>query len=81
MGLCHPENPAANSIIKERYVLRVIFVYTDNRSPSVATVDNVVKLEDTVEASTNKPIWKTTTASSQEYTLYKENGQIAVLWE
>lgn len=60
--------------------MRVIFVYTDNRSPSVATVENVVKLEDTTDSSTGKPIWKTTTSAAQEYTMFKENGQVAVLW-
>lgn len=44
-------------------------------------MSNVVKLEEAVDATTQKPMWKTTTSGGQEYTMFKENGQAAVLWE
>ena len=76
-----PHKPRRKFIYKGVKALRVIFVYTDNRSPSVATVSNVVKLEEAVDATTQKPMWKTTTSGGQEYTMFKENGQAAVLRE
>ena len=60
--------------------MRVLYVFTDSRAPSVAVVDNVVTIEETVD-NDNKPLWTTTTSGGVENTMFKTSGNVVIVWE
>lgn len=59
--------------------MRVLFVYTDANAPSVGTLKNVVKLEESTSGADT--IITATTANSQTVAFNLSQGQLALLWE
>lgn len=59
--------------------MRVIWIYTNNQAPAIATVDNVVTVaEHTIE---DEPGIRVTTSGGQTYDLKKSTAQIVIQWE
>lgn len=59
--------------------MRVIFVYTNELSPGVSVVSNVVKIE-TVTVDDVEKI-RVTDNNSATYDFVKVNGNMAIMWE
>lgn len=59
--------------------MRVIWIYTNESAPAVATVDNVTKIEETTVDS--EAALKVTTSGGTEYTLKKSSAQPVIQWE
>lgn len=59
--------------------MRVINIYIDERSPGVAPVDNVTKIEETTQDS--EPAIKLTTSGGTTYTTKKSVAQPVIMWE
>lgn len=59
--------------------MRIIWIYTDERSPQVAVVDNVTTVaEHTID---DEPGIRVTTSGGTTYDLKKSSAQIVIQWE
>ena len=59
--------------------MRIVWIYTDERSPQVAVVDDVASIaEHTIDS---EPGIRVTTSGGTTYDLKKSSAQIVVQWE
>jgi DNA-directed RNA polymerase subunit L len=59
--------------------VRIVWIYTDERSPQVAVVDDVASIAE--HPIDNEPGIRVTTSGGTTYDLKKSSAQIVVQWE